>query len=102
VEGIAEALRAFGGSEEQVQQWQAQHEPPEIEVWECNLLTVQLYLGCTLTWISGIGGAVCLGLSMQEIAAALDAYAVPAEQRAEVAAGLVLMGRVAARCLNGR
>lgn len=85
-----------------IQQWQAQQrtQQEDIEVWECNLPTVRIFQACTLSWVAGMGGAVCMGLPMSEIAPALDAFGVEREARPEIAAGLVLMGRVAARTIN--
>lgn len=85
-----------------IEQWRAAQAPTEVRVYRCNAKTVSIFQRCQLGWLVGMGGATCVGLSMQEIRAALDVYAAtdPPETRAEIASGLALMGRVAARTLN--
>jgi hypothetical protein len=85
-----------------IDKWSAAQAPQEVEVYACNMPTVRIFQACQLSWLVGMGGATCMGISMQEIRAALDIYAAAEtpDIRAEIAAGLVLMGRVAARCLN--
>ncbi len=96
-------MRAFGGTPEQIAQYRATQEPDQtVEVWKCNWRTVKLYLACQLSWLSGMGGATCVGLSQQEIRSVLLNHRVPAQQRPRIARGLAAMGRVAARCYNSR
>ena len=95
-------LQQWGAPAEVIREWATAQAPEEVEVYECNVPTVSIFQRCQLGWLVGMGGATCVGLSMQEIRAALDIYAATEtpDTRAEIGAGLVLMGRVAARCLN--
>jgi len=102
VAGVAEQLKQWGATADVIKGWSQAQEPEEVEVYACNMPTVRIFQSCQLTWLVGMAGATCLGLSMLEIRAALDIYAATEtpDIRAEIASGLVLMGRVAARCLN--
>lgn len=72
----------------------------EIEVLACNWTTVEIYQRCQLTMHVAMHGVVCGGIAATEILAAIRLARVARKEWDVVAAGVQLMGRVAARVIN--
>lgn len=100
-ESVAEDLRRWGVSEDLIERWHAQHPSRnEIEVLACHREIVEVYQCCQLSYVSTMGGPICLGLSMTEIQAALRCTGVPRSRWPETTQALVIMGRAAAHAIN--
>jgi len=67
-----------------------------------NWTTVSVYSNCQLTFVGGAGGAVCMGVSALEMEAAMRMRRLPRKEWQQVAAGVQLMGRVAATAINAK
>lgn len=97
---VVEQMRQFGAGAEVIAKWEAaQQADNEIEVLECNEQTVQIYTRCALGYVGGMA-VVCIGISMQEIRAALTVYRVARADWAGIADGVMHMAAVAAKNLN--
>jgi hypothetical protein len=70
--------------------------PVEVEVLTENLVTVEVFGACQLTF-AGMGQPI--GISATEITCAMHALRVPRNQRGEVLQGVRYMGGVAAQAL---
>lgn len=95
-------MRRFGFPADVIEQWLKRDSEDELEILECNLLTVEMFQTCQLSYVAGMGGAVCLGVSMAEVRSTLHCFRVPRAQWPEVSAGVKLMALSAAKVINAR
>lgn len=98
---MADDLRAFGVDPAAVEAWQ-ETQSREIEVLDCNREIVGYFSCVSLSYLPGFERATCLGISMVEIHAMFEVLAVERARWPEIGAGLLLMGRAAARVINQR
>jgi Phage related hypothetical protein (DUF1799) len=72
----------------------------KIKVLHKNVETVRVYLKCAWTVAVGMSGAVFVGITAQEIAAACHLAGVPRSRRESVADGIRIMQSKAGPLLN--
>ena len=70
-----------------------------VEVWQCHMVALETYQRCQPSVLSGMG-LVYLGVSAQEVRAALAIGRVCRDQWPEVADDVMAMGRAAAEYRN--
>lgn len=74
----------------------------EVEVLPCNWWPVQVYLRCQPTLLAGMGGAVILGVSAQEVRAACSLLRVPPREWPDTVDGAQALAGMVAKIENER
>ena len=74
----------------------------EVEVLECNWWPVQVYLRCQQTMLSGMAGAVLLGVSAVEIRAVCSLMRVPRSDWPDVLDGAQALAGMVAKVENDK
>ncbi|WP_430391070.1 hypothetical protein [Dyella sp. 20L07] len=99
---LAEQLRAAGAPAALIAEAEERDANSDevVEVLHCNLATVHTYECCQLTYLAGMSGAICTGVSALEVHAALQIRGERREQWQDIGEGVQLMARAAAEIIN--
>lgn len=91
-------MQQAGAPAEVIAQWlETQGKKSEVEVLKCNMLPVSVFMRCSPAFVSSGMGAVCIGVAMTEIRAALALLRIPPKQWIELTDDVLLMGRAFAK-----